>query len=80
MKHEDLQGISPDVITHRLNMNPDAKPVKQKKRMFSAERSQTIKEEVEKLLKLNMCDPAVPGVASQRGLSPEAELKMALMH
>ncbi|KAL0312781.1 UNVERIFIED_CONTAM: hypothetical protein Sradi_5677400 [Sesamum radiatum] len=40
----DLQGISPDVITHRLNVNPDAKLVKQKKRMFGAERSLAIKE------------------------------------
>ncbi|KAL0373586.1 UNVERIFIED_CONTAM: hypothetical protein Sradi_3274300 [Sesamum radiatum] len=30
----DLHGISPDIITHRLSVNPEAKPVKQKKRMF----------------------------------------------
>ncbi|KAK4396462.1 Retrovirus-related Pol polyprotein from transposon [Sesamum angolense] len=54
---KDLQGISLDVITHRLNMNPDAKPVKQKKRMFGAERSQAIKEEVEKLLKAKYMRP-----------------------
>ncbi|KAL0323633.1 UNVERIFIED_CONTAM: hypothetical protein Sangu_1982600 [Sesamum angustifolium] len=30
----DLHGISPDVITHKLSVNPSAKPVKQKKRMF----------------------------------------------
>ncbi|KAL0373493.1 UNVERIFIED_CONTAM: Retrovirus-related Pol polyprotein from transposon gypsy [Sesamum radiatum] len=28
----DLHGISPDVITHRLIINPNAKPVKQKKK------------------------------------------------
>ncbi|KAL0427868.1 UNVERIFIED_CONTAM: Transposon Tf2-12 polyprotein [Sesamum latifolium] len=53
----DLQGISPDVITLRLNVNPDAKPVKQKKRMFRAERSQAIKEEVEKLLQAKYVRP-----------------------
>ncbi|KAK4398069.1 hypothetical protein Sango_1282400 [Sesamum angolense] len=47
----DLHGISPDVITHKLSVNPNAKPVKQKKRMFEAERSQAIKEEVDKILK-----------------------------
>ncbi|KAL0362014.1 UNVERIFIED_CONTAM: Transposon Tf2-12 polyprotein [Sesamum calycinum] len=48
---KDLQWISPIIITYRLNVNPDAKSVKQKKRMFGAERSQAIKEEVEKFLK-----------------------------
>ncbi|KAL0401608.1 UNVERIFIED_CONTAM: Transposon Ty3-G Gag-Pol polyprotein [Sesamum latifolium] len=47
----DLHGISPDVITHRLSIDPNAKPVKQKKRMFGVEKSQAIKEEVDKLLK-----------------------------
>ncbi|KAL0312891.1 UNVERIFIED_CONTAM: hypothetical protein Sradi_5688400 [Sesamum radiatum] len=53
----DLQGISPDVITHHLNVNPDAKPVKQKKRMFGVERSLAIKQEVEKLLKAKYVRP-----------------------
>ncbi|KAL0319736.1 UNVERIFIED_CONTAM: hypothetical protein Sradi_5235100 [Sesamum radiatum] len=53
----DLHGISPDVITHCLKVNPDAKSVKQKKRMFGAERSQAIKEEVEKLLKAKYVRP-----------------------
>ncbi|KAL0342893.1 UNVERIFIED_CONTAM: Transposon Tf2-12 polyprotein [Sesamum angustifolium] len=39
----DLHGISPDVITHRLSVNPNAKPV-----------NQAIKEEVDKLLKAKM--------------------------
>ncbi|KAL0329031.1 UNVERIFIED_CONTAM: hypothetical protein Sradi_4889800 [Sesamum radiatum] len=47
----DLHGISPDIITQRLSVNPNAKPVKQKKRMFGVERSQAIKEEVDKLPK-----------------------------
>ncbi|KAL0416229.1 UNVERIFIED_CONTAM: Transposon Ty3-G Gag-Pol polyprotein [Sesamum latifolium] len=47
----DLHGISPDIITHQLSVNPNAKPVKQKKRMFGVERSQAIKDEVDKLLK-----------------------------
>ncbi|KAL0296030.1 UNVERIFIED_CONTAM: Retrovirus-related Pol polyprotein from transposon gypsy [Sesamum radiatum] len=48
----DLHGISPDVITYTLSVNPNAKPIKQKKkRMFEVERSQAIKAEVDKLLK-----------------------------
>ncbi|KAL0368064.1 UNVERIFIED_CONTAM: Transposon Ty3-G Gag-Pol polyprotein [Sesamum calycinum] len=53
----DLHGISPDVITHKLSVNPSAKPVKQKKRMFGAERSQAIKEEVDKMLQAGYIRP-----------------------
>ncbi|KAL0352472.1 UNVERIFIED_CONTAM: hypothetical protein Scaly_1635900 [Sesamum calycinum] len=53
----DLHEISPDVITHKLNVNPNAKPVKQKKRMFGAQRSQAIKEEVDKMLKAGYMRP-----------------------
>ena len=38
------------VITHRLNVSPSYKPVKQKKRIFTPERQKAINEEVGKLL------------------------------
>ena len=44
--HEDMQGINPSVITHRLNVYPSSKPVHQKKRVFAPERDNAIKEEV----------------------------------
>ena len=47
--HEDMLGIDPSVITHRLNMHPSSKPVRQKKRVFAPERDNAIKEEVQKL-------------------------------
>ncbi|KAL0427212.1 UNVERIFIED_CONTAM: hypothetical protein Slati_2896000 [Sesamum latifolium] len=53
----DLHGISPNVITHWFIENPNAKPVKQKKRMFGVEISQAIKEEVDKLLKAKYIRP-----------------------
>ncbi|KAL0456344.1 UNVERIFIED_CONTAM: hypothetical protein Slati_0973600 [Sesamum latifolium] len=40
----DLYGILPDIITHQLNVDLKAKPVKQKKRMFGATRSLAIKD------------------------------------
>ena len=49
-KQEDKGGVDPAVITHRLNVNPYFKPVKQKKRSFSPERQKAINEEVGKLL------------------------------
>ena len=47
--HEDMPGIDPSVITHRLNVHPSSKPVRQKKRAFTSERDNAIKEEVQKL-------------------------------
>ena len=47
--HEDMPGIDPSVITHRLNVYPSSKPVRQKKRVFALERDNAIKEEVQKL-------------------------------
>ena len=46
-----MGGVDPAVITHRLNINPSFKPVKQKKRSFSPERQKAINEEVDKLLR-----------------------------
>ena len=48
--HEDMPGISPEVIQYKLNMNPERKPVQQRRRAFALERDQAITEEVTKLL------------------------------
>ena len=54
-KQEDMGGgggggIDPSIITHRLNVSPSFKPVKQKRRSFALERQKAINEEVDKLL------------------------------
>ena len=49
-KQEDMGGVDPAVITHKLNVNPSFKPVKQKRRSFAPERQKVINEEVGKLL------------------------------
>ncbi|KAL8148259.1 hypothetical protein AgCh_005574 [Apium graveolens] len=46
----DMPGINPELITHKLNVDPNRKTVKQKKRSFAPERQEAIKQEVEKLL------------------------------
>ena len=48
--HEDMPGIDPSVIVHRLNVNPKSSPIRQKKRVFAQERDKVITEEVRKLL------------------------------
>ena len=48
--HEDMPGIDPSVIVHRLNVNPASSPIQQKKRVFAQKRDKAIAEEVRKLL------------------------------
>ena len=48
--HEDMPGINPSVIVHRLNVNPASSPIRQKKRVFAQERDKAVAEEVRKLL------------------------------
>ena len=47
--HDNMPGIDPSVITHRLNVYPFSKPVRQKKRVFAPKRDKAIKEDVQKL-------------------------------
>ena len=48
--HEDMPGISPTVIQHKLNVNPKKKPIQQRRRAFTPKRDQVVTEEVTKLL------------------------------
>ncbi|KAM1889256.1 hypothetical protein ACFX13_047269 [Malus domestica] len=44
-----MPGISPDIICHRLSIDPKTKPVRQKRRSYGDERYEAMKAEVEKL-------------------------------
>ena len=48
--HEDMPEIDPSVITYHLNVSPSYEPIRQKKRVFTPERDNAIKEEVHKLV------------------------------
>ena len=48
--HEDMSGISLKVIQHRLNVDPEKKPVQQSRQVFAPEWNQAITDEVNKLL------------------------------
>lgn len=48
--HENMPGIDPSVIAHRLNEDPGFRPVRQKRRTFTPERNQAMADEVSKLL------------------------------
>ena len=46
--YQDMPGLNPDIVQHRLPLNPGCSPVKQKLRRMKPEISLKIKEEVKK--------------------------------
>ena len=48
--HEDMPGIDPSIIVHRLNVKSNSSLVRQKKQVFAQERDKVVAEEVRKLL------------------------------
>ena len=50
-KQEDMGGIDPVIMTHRINVSPSFKPVKKKRRSFAPKRQKAVNEEVGKLLR-----------------------------
>ena len=49
-KHLDMEGIHPAIMCHHLNLDLNKKSVRQKRRVMDAERYQTLKDEVDKLI------------------------------
>ncbi|VFR03165.1 unnamed protein product [Cuscuta campestris] len=43
----DMPGVDPKIICHRLVVNPESRPVKQKKRFLSSERREFVAKEIE---------------------------------
>ncbi|XP_074359652.1 uncharacterized protein LOC141699695 [Apium graveolens] len=52
--HSDMIGIDPNVMCHRLNLDPKKKGVRQKRRLISGERVETIREEVDRLMEAGL--------------------------
>ena len=51
--HEDMPGIPASILQHRLNVDPEKKPVQQRRRVFALERNRVVMDEVNKLLAAN---------------------------
>ncbi|CAL9011062.1 unnamed protein product [Prunus brigantina] len=47
--YNDMPGISPNIISHRLSINPAVRPVRQKRRAYDPERYEAMRAEVDKL-------------------------------
>ena len=50
--YQDMPGWDPKIVEHRIPLDPDAKPIKQKLRRIKPEWSLQVKEEIEKLLRV----------------------------
>ncbi|RVX15169.1 hypothetical protein CK203_007916 [Vitis vinifera] len=48
--HFDMKGIHPSITSHRLNVLPTARPIRQRVRHFHPNRQAIIRNEVDKLL------------------------------
>ena len=48
--HSDMKGIHPSIASHKLNVFPAARPVRQKIRRFHPDRQKVIRNEIDKLL------------------------------
>ncbi|XP_074327728.1 uncharacterized protein LOC141665641 [Apium graveolens] len=52
--HSNMVGIDPEIMCHRLNIDPKHKGVQQKRRAVSGERATALTEEVERLLDVGL--------------------------
>ena len=50
--HVDMVGIHPEIMCHQLNIDPQAKPVRQKRRALDADYYKVLQDEVDLLLKI----------------------------
>jgi len=46
----DMPGINPDILCHRLNINPQMKPRIQRRRRLDEEKARAASEEIRKLV------------------------------
>ncbi|XP_074291106.1 uncharacterized protein LOC141617873 [Silene latifolia] len=51
--HDDMIGIDPFIITHKLSVDPKYKPIQHGRRKFAAERNKVINQEVDSLIAAN---------------------------
>ena len=51
--HQDMPGIPANIIQHHLNVDPEKKPIQQRRRVFAHERNKVVMDEVNKLLAIN---------------------------
>ena len=51
--HKDMPSIPTNIIQHRLNVDPEKKPVQQRRKVFVPKQNKAVMDEVNKLLTAN---------------------------
>ena len=51
---DEMVGVPPELMIYQVNVNPQARPVRQKRRHFGPERNKAISEDIDKLLPAKM--------------------------
>ncbi|XP_058084604.1 uncharacterized protein LOC131232396 [Magnolia sinica] len=54
--HQNMSGIPPEIMVHKLNVDPKRKPVKQKRKAFEPEKYAAIANEASKLLSVGFIE------------------------
>ena len=54
--YQEMPGLSPNLVVHKLKVNPNAKPMKQPPRKYRLDMEERIKLEVQKLLKVRFIE------------------------
>ncbi|CAL8992010.1 unnamed protein product [Prunus brigantina] len=67
--YNDMPGISPDIISHHLSVNPVIRPVRQKRRAYDPERYKAMKAEVDRLSTIGFIKEPVDATAGYALLS-----------
>ena len=52
--HSDMTGIDPEVICHKLNVDPKFKPIQQRRRKIAPERVELLNSKINKLLNMGL--------------------------
>ena len=75
--HSDMLGIHSFVASHKLNISPTLRPVRQKVWHFYPNKQKIIRTEIDKLLAAGFKISQISGLVDQRGDSSEKWWKMA---
>ena len=71
---DDLKGISPTLCQHKINMEPDAKPIVDHQRRLNPKMKEVVRTEILKLLEACIIYP----IADSRWVSPVVRASSAL--
>ncbi|VFQ84455.1 unnamed protein product [Cuscuta campestris] len=76
----DMTGVDPKIICHRLAVNPESRPVKQKKRFLSSERREFVSKEVTTLQSIGHIRETCPSTSGEWRMANVEELSEPSIH